>query len=136
MQYLSPPFLFGPSLNTCPRCASPDLLRTSVRTIPYSLSSFSDTTSGETGAEKLGHPHPLSNLSEERKSGSPVVTSTYSPFPKRESYSPVNGGSVAPSRVTEYCTLPSSFLNCSSVLPGYSGIRLYRFAFSNSPGSI
>ena len=35
MQYRSPPFSFGPSVNTCPKWASPVLLRTSVRTIPW-----------------------------------------------------------------------------------------------------
>ena len=51
-------------------------LRTSVRCMPW-LSSGSSTTAGSSmGLEKAGQPQPLSNLSVEENSGSPVTTST------------------------------------------------------------
>jgi hypothetical protein len=52
------------------------LLRTSVRSIRNFRSVFSTTFSLSSGLEKLGQPVPLSNLSVEEKSGSPVTTST------------------------------------------------------------
>ena len=76
MQYRNPPLSAGPSLKTCPRCASPVLLRISIRFIPWERSVFSITKLLSIGLEKLGHPQPESNLSVEINKGSPVVIST------------------------------------------------------------
>ena len=77
MQYLSPPDSAGPSSNTCPRWESPSWLRTSMRFMPWLLSSCCVMASGSTGFVKLGQPQPESNLSAEVKSGSPVTTVSY-----------------------------------------------------------
>ena len=53
--------------------------RTSVRTMPRLLSTFSTTLPGSIGQVKLGHPLRLSYLSVEANKGSPETTSTYSP---------------------------------------------------------
>src|SRR5690606_19782970 len=95
MQYRRPPRALGPSLNTCPRWASPALLRTSVRRIPKELSLFSSINASSMGLEKLGQPHPESNLSVDTNSGSPVVTSTYVPSRYSFQYSFSKGFSVA-----------------------------------------
>ena len=71
MQYRNPPLSAGPSLKTCPRCASPVLLRISIRFIPWERSVFSITKLLSIGLEKLGHPQPESNLSVEINKGSP-----------------------------------------------------------------
>ena len=52
------------------------LERTSIRSIPKEESLFSTILSFEIGLVKLGQPVPLSNLSSELKSGSPVMIST------------------------------------------------------------
>jgi len=69
----------GPSSNKCPRCESLLLERTSVRSMPKLRSDFSATFFFSIGLVKLGQPLPLSNLSSELKSGSPLTISTYMP---------------------------------------------------------
>ena len=66
----------GPSSKTCPRWESARALRTSVRTMPWLVSSRSATASSAMGAAKLGQPQPEANLSCDEKSGSPDTTST------------------------------------------------------------
>src|SRR4029077_4024537 len=66
----------GPSGNRWPRWESALAERTSVRSIPCVWSVLVFTFSGSSGALKLGHPVPESNLSSELKSGSPETTST------------------------------------------------------------
>lgn len=75
MQYLNPVGA-GPSLNTCPRCELAFLPRTSVRCMPWALSTFSSIESFLSGLVKLGHPVPDLNLSFELKSGSPLMMQT------------------------------------------------------------
>ena len=75
MQYLNPPLSRGPSGKTWPRWLSPCLERTSVRVMPWELSTFTTTFAASRGRVKLGHPVPLSNLSKDAKSGSPETTS-------------------------------------------------------------
>ena len=75
MQYRSPVGR-GPSGNTCPRCESPCLLRSSTLTMPWLSSLFSTMFSSTSGLVKLGQPVPESNLSVEAKRGSPDTTST------------------------------------------------------------
>ena len=58
MQYRKPPVSFGPSGNTCPRCASPIFDLTSVRTIPCEVSATSLSASESMGRLNAGHPHP------------------------------------------------------------------------------
>ena len=64
MQNLKPVGL-GPSSNTCPKCASQLLQRTSILLIPWERSTSVTTASFENGLLKLGHPDPLSNLLDE-----------------------------------------------------------------------
>ncbi len=66
----------GPSSKTWPRCESPLLERTSVRSMPSVPSDLETTWPSSMGRVKLGQPVPDSNLSSELKSGSPVTTST------------------------------------------------------------
>ena len=51
-----------------------------------------------------GQPQPLSYLSVEENSGSPVTMSTYMPISNSSQYSPVNARSVPLSCVTRYCS--------------------------------
>ena len=51
-------------------------LLTSVRRMPWLRSSSSTTAGSSMGVVKAGQPQPLSYLSVEEKSGSPVTTST------------------------------------------------------------
>src|SRR3984957_15804574 len=67
MQYRRPVGL-GPSSNTWPRCASHSVQETAVRSMPMLLSEISRTFSCATGAQKLGHPVPESNLVSELNS--------------------------------------------------------------------
>ncbi len=53
---------FGPSSNTCPKCAPHLLQLTSVRTIPCVVSEMYSILSSEIGFQKLGQPEPESNL--------------------------------------------------------------------------
>ncbi len=62
MQYLKP-VGGGPSGKRCPRWESPNLLRTSVRTMNRDRSAFSTMKLGSNGRVKLGQPVPESNLS-------------------------------------------------------------------------
>ena len=54
----------------------PARLRTSVRRMPWLKSSRSTTAGLSMGFVKAGQPQPLSNLSVEENSGSPVTMST------------------------------------------------------------
>ena len=59
---------FGPSLNTCPRCAPQFLQLTSIRVIPKLLSCTYSILSSSIGLKKLGHPVPESNFVFDEKS--------------------------------------------------------------------
>ena len=59
------------------------------------------------GFEKAGQPQPLSNLSVEENSGSPVTMSTYMPFSNLSQNSFAKGASVPLSCVTLYCSAVS-----------------------------
>ena len=61
MQYLNP-VGFGPSENTCPRCESPNLERTSTRGIHSLLSTRLTMWPGSNGFQKDGQPVPESYL--------------------------------------------------------------------------
>ena len=61
----------GPSGNTCPRCPPQRLQITSVRIIPWLLSSRSSTASASAGSVKLGQPLPESNFASDRNSSAP-----------------------------------------------------------------
>src|SRR5262245_26914357 len=78
--------------------------------MPWLASRCSVTRLPSTGWVKLGHPVPESNLSVELNSGSPVVTSTYSPRSWLSQNSFRNGGSVPAFCVTSYCAEVSFFL--------------------------
>src|SRR2546427_334178 len=60
----------GPSGNTWPRCPPHRAQCTSTRFMNKVLS-VDVSTACSTGAQKLGHPVPLSNFVSEEKSGSP-----------------------------------------------------------------
>ena len=60
MQYRSPVGR-GPSSNTWPRCPLQRAQCTSVRSIPR-VRSVVVSTASASGAQKLGHPVPLSNF--------------------------------------------------------------------------
>ena len=62
--------------NTWPKWLSPCVLRTSVRIMPCVASRNSFICAASIGLVKLGHPHPLSYLSEDANSGSPETIST------------------------------------------------------------
>jgi hypothetical protein len=64
----------GPSPKTCPKCAPHRAHDASVRTAPRFLSSDSRTFKSETGAQKLGHPVPDSNLSRAQNKSAPQQT--------------------------------------------------------------
>jgi hypothetical protein len=76
IQYLIHPSSSGPSLNTCPRCASLFFDFTSVRGIASFVSFSSPMKLSSIGREKLGQPVPESNLSVDEKSAVPSITST------------------------------------------------------------
>src|SRR3989344_1505227 len=95
MQYLLPPFSFGPSSKTWPRWAPLFLHLTSVRTIPPLLSGTSSTFSRLAGSVKLGQPVPESNLVSEEKSSLPNTAHLYIPFSWVFQYLPVKGCSVS-----------------------------------------
>ncbi len=61
IQYRSP-VGFGPSSNTCPRCASHSVHETAVRSMPRLPSEISRTFSFAIGSQKLGQPVPESNF--------------------------------------------------------------------------
>jgi len=65
---------FGPSSNTCPKCAPHLLQFTSVRVIPCAVSEMYSILSSEIGFQKLGHPEPESNFVSDEKSSSPQHT--------------------------------------------------------------
>src|SRR3954470_16614270 len=73
------------------------------------LSSTVFTFSSVTGAKKLGHPQPASNLVSDSNSRVPQPMHRYVPGSSLLQYSPVNGRSVPFLRVTWYC----SGVNCS-----------------------
>ncbi len=82
--------------------------------MPWVASRFSATRLGSTGCVKLGQPVPDSNLSVELNSGSPVVTSTYSPALWLSQNSFRNGGSVPAFWVISNCTGDSVRRSCST----------------------
>lgn len=73
MQYRCPPGA-GPSSNTCPRWAPHRAQVTSVRAIPCEVSGAVAVLPPRTGARKLGHPVPESNLASELKRSWPQQT--------------------------------------------------------------
>ena len=73
MQYRKPDG-FGPSSNTCPKCAPQRAQRTSVRSIPKELSDLETIFSAATGSQKLGQPVPDSNFVSDLKSAVPQLT--------------------------------------------------------------
>ena len=93
MQYLSL-VGFGPSSNTCPKCAPHLLQFTSVRTIPYEVSEMYSILSSEIGFQKLGHPEPESNFASDEKRSSPQHVHLKFPSSFMSLYFPENGGSV------------------------------------------
>ena len=103
MQYRNP-VGSGPSWNTWPRWASQCGHITSVLFTPWLISFFSNTALGEIGLTKLGHPEPESYLSSELNKLNPQQTHLYVPCSLLLSKEPVNGDSVPPLRVTEYCS--------------------------------
>src|SRR3989338_9543714 len=108
MQYRLPPASAGPSSKTCPRCAPQFLQRTSVRDIPWDLSSRNFICSKLTGSVKLGQPVPESNLVSEEKSSWPQIAQRNIPRSWLSQYLPVNGASVPPSRATLFNSGSSS----------------------------
>src|SRR6266849_1628413 len=115
MQYRKP-VGSGPSLNTCPRCASHSLHFTSRRTSPKLMSLFSYTFSAAIGFQKLGQPAPESNFVVEANRALSQSTQRYSPSACSLSSAPVNAHSVPARRVTSYCSGLSCFFHSSVVL--------------------
>ena len=72
----------------------------SVRTMPWDVSTWVATRSSLIGSQKLGQPDPESNLVSDENSSFPQPAHTYRPFCLVLTYSPLNGGSVAPWRRT------------------------------------
>ena len=73
MQYRKP-VGSGPSVKTCPKCASQSAHFTSVRNTPALKSFFSRTFSAAMASQKLGQPVPESNFAFESKSALPQST--------------------------------------------------------------
>src|SRR6266404_7614696 len=115
MQYRSPVGR-GPSSNTCPRCASHNVQLTAVRAIPKVLSWSRRTFSSATGAQKLGHPVPDSNLVSELNSALSQQMQRNSPFSWRFQYWPVNASSVSACRVMSKAFGDSCCFHSASVL--------------------
>lgn len=113
MQYRNPDGS-GPSGNTCPRCESAFLDRTSMRRIPWLESSISTNASAEIGSKKLGQPLPESNFAVELNNGSPDTTSTYIPSALWLQKALSKGRSVPLSLTIRYCSGVSSFLSDAS----------------------
>ena len=65
------PVSAGPSSNTWPRCPPQLAQLTSVRTMPWLLSTSSLTFSRLAGSQKLGQPVPESNLALASNSSAP-----------------------------------------------------------------
>ena len=99
IQYLNP-VGFGPSLNTCPRCASHSLHLTSILVMPWEWSDFSITLCLSLGTKKLGHPQPASNLASDSNRGVLQHMQVYEPLALKSQYLPVKGRSVPACLVT------------------------------------
>ena len=106
---------FGPSSNTCPKCAPHLLQFTSVRVIPYDVSEIYSIFSSLTGFQKLGHPEPESNFASDRNNSSPQHEHLYAPSSLLLLYLPENGGSVPWLIQTSYWFGLSSFFHSSGV---------------------
>src|SRR5918997_4667559 len=124
MHHRRPPASRGPSSKTWPRWEPQRAQRASVRIIPCERSSTSSTASGETVSVKLGHPVPEWYFALLSKRGLAQAAQWYSPFSSLSTYSPENGGSVAASRRTAYCSVESRFRHSSSVrdIPSLSAL--------------
>src|ERR1700749_1691475 len=95
---------FGPSGNTCPRCASQTLHSTSMRVWPHEVSFLYRITLSFTGSVKLGQPVPESNLVILSKSRVPQQIQSYTPAANNSQYSPVKACSVPCPRVIRNCS--------------------------------
>src|SRR5439155_24125939 len=110
----------GPSSKTCPRWASHRLHTTSVRSVKWLWSGRRVIASSSSALEKLGHPHPASNLDLLSNSRCPQQTHRYSPSAVAFQYSPLKGRSVPRRRVTSYCAGVSWSRHSSSDLTTWS----------------
>ncbi len=104
MQYLFPPLSLGPSSKMCPKCPPQERQMTSVRRIPWLISLCSSTLPPAATSEKLGQPVPESNLASDENSGVLHAAQTYMPVSWFCRSAPLNGASVARSRMTRYCS--------------------------------
>src|SRR5579863_5821535 len=114
MQYRSP-VGFGPSSNTCPRCASHSVQATAVRTMPMLVSEISRTFSFAIGSQKLGQPVPESNFVVELNSALSQQMQRKIPLSCKFQYFPLYASSVSASRVISYTPEGSCFRHSASV---------------------
>ncbi len=133
MQYRSP-VGGGPSGKTCPRWASHDAHRTSVRTTTSPRSLRSLRASPAAGEWKLGHPVPESNFASESKRAARHTTHRYVPGSFALQYAPVKAGSVPHSHVTRYCSGVSFARSASGVRPTRAGVSVACFRAMVSAG--
>src|SRR5262245_63869507 len=87
----------------------------------HERSSCSLTAPISTGAQKLGHPVPESNLVVEENSGAPQHTQLNMPARFSRLRGLVNAGSVPCCRVTRCCSGGSSFFHASAGLLAFMG---------------
>ena len=105
----------GPSLNTCPKCASHSRQLTAVRTTIKLPSTRSTTFSAAIGCQKLGHPVPESNFAAELNSAKSQHTHRKIPRSSTFNNAPVNGLSVSSCRVTQYDAAANCFFHSASL---------------------